>query len=152
LIKQNPRLRQYLTRCQHCGILFFTDPRNAGRKDIRCPFGCRQTLKKKNSNRRSREYYQTDEGRGKKKNLNDTRGKSGKNKPEETEQQLDTENEERIDQDLLVHLQLVAWHIEGRRIALDVIHTMVYTLLRQHSMYFHKKRAYHCSNFVKPPP
>ncbi len=37
-----------------------------------------------------------------KKRLIERRGKSGKNKPEEIEQQLDTENEERIDQDLLI--------------------------------------------------
>ena len=28
-----PHLRRCLKRCRHCRIFFFTDPRNAGRKD-----------------------------------------------------------------------------------------------------------------------
>src|SRR5438093_10096437 len=31
-------LRRCVTRCRHCGIFFLTHPRNAGRRDLGCPF------------------------------------------------------------------------------------------------------------------
>jgi hypothetical protein len=128
--------------------LFFTHPRNVGRQDIRCPFGCRQAHKKKSSNKRSKEYYQSAEGGEKKKELNERRGKSENNKPEKT----DADDKEHIDQDLLIHLQLVAWHIEGKCVALDMIRIMVKTLVRQHRIDRLKKRVYHCPDFFKQPP
>ena len=151
-MKNDPRLRQYPTRCRHCGILFFNDPRNAGRTDIRCAFGCRQAQKKESSNKRSKEYYQTDEGKEKKKELNRRRGESKESPPEETKRNLEAASEEPIDQDLLTHLRLVARHIEGRRIALETIRAMANALMRQHRMDFQKKRGYRRSNFAKTPP
>ena len=50
----------------HCGIRFLTDPRNAWRRNLRCPFGCRQHHRKQRSNQRSTAYYQTAEGKVKK--------------------------------------------------------------------------------------
>ncbi len=55
-----PHLRRCLKRCRHCRIFFFTDPRNAGRKDMRdvgrndlgCLFGCREAHRKQQSSRR----------------------------------------------------------------------------------------------------
>ena len=66
-------LRQCLRRCAHCRIFFFTDPRNAGRSDLRCPFGCRQTHRRDSSGQRSAAYYRTAAGRCKKKALNGKR-------------------------------------------------------------------------------
>jgi hypothetical protein len=63
-----------LTRCAHCGIEFLTDPRNAGRTNLRCPFGCRRHHRRQCSGRRSAAYYRTPSGRGKKKRLNGRRG------------------------------------------------------------------------------
>ena len=42
VLRAKPHLRACLTRCRHCRIFFLTHPRNAGRHDLRCPFGCRQ--------------------------------------------------------------------------------------------------------------
>jgi hypothetical protein len=53
--------------CCHCGIRFLTDPRNAERRNLRCPFGCREQHRKQSANRRSARYYRTAEGRRKKK-------------------------------------------------------------------------------------
>jgi hypothetical protein len=60
-------LGRCVVRCCHCGIRFLTDPRNAGRRNLRCPFGCREQHRKQCANRRSARYYRTAEGRQKKK-------------------------------------------------------------------------------------
>lgn len=66
-------MRPCLKRCKHCRIYFITDPRNRSRNDLGCPFGCRDAHRKASSNKRSSQYYQTDEGKQKKKQLNDRR-------------------------------------------------------------------------------
>ena len=47
-----------------------THPRNAGRRKLRCPFGCRQRHRRQRSNERSAAYYSTPEGKRQKKLLN----------------------------------------------------------------------------------
>jgi len=152
LIKKAPFLRQYLIKCKHCGIIFFTDPRNAGRQDIRCSFGCRQAYKKKSSKERSKDYYQTEEGKEKKKELNKRRKKSNANNQEKDYQELEVVDEKQMNNEILNYLQLVAWHIEGKRFSLKIILMKVKILLRQHSMYMLKKRVYHCSKINKQSP
>ena len=83
----NPLVRQYLLAldavlqvrpellgcdvvCAHCGIRFLTHPRNAGRLNLRCPFGCREFHRRQSSNRRGTAYRQTPEGQEKKRILN----------------------------------------------------------------------------------
>jgi hypothetical protein len=56
--------------CCHCGIRFCTHPRNASRRDLRCPFGCREHHRRQRGNARSRKHGQTDKGRANKKKLN----------------------------------------------------------------------------------
>ncbi len=56
--------------CCHCGIRFFTHPRNARRRNLRCPFGCREHHRRQRGNTRSRKHNQTDKGRANKKKLN----------------------------------------------------------------------------------
>jgi hypothetical protein len=62
--------------CCHCGIRFFTHPRNAGRRNLRCPFGCRRHHHRQRANQRSRKHYRTDTGRRAKKRLNGRRSLS----------------------------------------------------------------------------
>lgn len=73
ILRTKPHLRQNLTRCRNCRIYFITHPRNAGRKDLLCPFGCREAHHKQSSNQRSTAYYQSEEGKRKKKIQNDKR-------------------------------------------------------------------------------
>jgi len=61
--------------CCRCGIEFLTAPPNAGREDLRCPFGCRELHRRQQSNWRSTDYYRTNAGRVKKKKLNARRPK-----------------------------------------------------------------------------
>ena len=59
-----------MTHCVHCQIRFLTHPRNAGRRDLRCPFGCRDHHRRQRSSQRSTAYYQTTRGRRERKRLN----------------------------------------------------------------------------------
>ncbi len=74
VLDAHPGLRPCLKRCIHCGIEFLTDPRNAGRTNLRCPFGCRLHHGRRCSAERSAAYYRTDSGRWKKKRINGRRG------------------------------------------------------------------------------
>ena len=47
-----------------------THPRTPGRRELRCPFGCRQHHRRQGSSQRSTAYYQTVAGKWKKKRLN----------------------------------------------------------------------------------
>jgi hypothetical protein len=77
-------LRRGLVRCCACGIRFLSHPCNDGRADLRCPFGCREHHARTESNKRSVAYYQTEDGRNRKRALNATRsphsarGKTGR--------------------------------------------------------------------------
>jgi hypothetical protein len=121
VIKEHPRLKSCLKRCRHCGIVFLTDLRNAARCDIDCPFGCRNAYRKKRSTQRSTAYYQTAEGKFKKRQLNASRTSRGMPAP-------------RADQTLMVHLRVAASLIEGRPVPLADIVAMVRRILRQHSL------------------
>ncbi len=76
VVGSKPELRQCQTRCWHCGIFFLTDPRNAGRCDLGCPFGCREAHRKQQSTLRSVDYYRQPEGKVKKCALNGRRRKT----------------------------------------------------------------------------
>lgn len=82
VLRLKPWLRKCLARCRHCGIFFLADPRNAGRQDLGCPFGCSRAHRKKQSTRRSVAYYQEAEGKVKKQALNARRRKSPRRPPE----------------------------------------------------------------------
>lgn len=73
VLRSHPELRGCVAHCAHCGIRFFTHPRNAGRRDLRCPFGCRQCHRRERSRQRSAAYYRTAVGKRKKKRLNGRR-------------------------------------------------------------------------------
>lgn len=70
VLRLHGRLRRCLKRCWHCRIFFLTDPRNAGRLHLGCPFGCRDTHRRRESNRRSADYYRDEKGKEKKSRLN----------------------------------------------------------------------------------
>ena len=76
VLRLKPWLRKCLARCRHCGIFFLTDVRNAGRQDLGCPFGCRQAHRRRQSTRRSVDYYRQPEGKTKKRALNAQRRKT----------------------------------------------------------------------------
>lgn len=64
-----------LKPCYDCRILFLTAASNRERSNVRCVLGCRAMRKRDKSNRRTKGYYSTDEGKRKKRALNGQRGK-----------------------------------------------------------------------------
>lgn len=131
VIKQKPELTNYLTRCQHCQILFFTHPRNARRNDLLCPFGCREARRKQKSTERSVAYYRSKDGKGKKKELNKRRNQVKDIVVSTTDRPVGSklEADRRI---LLSHIQVVISLIEGHWVVLKSIEALVAKLLRQH--------------------
>jgi len=149
ILREKPHLQSCLARCRHCGILFITHPRNAGRQDLGCPFGCREAHRKMKAAQRSTDYYRTEEGKFKKKRLNDRRQHAGP--PTES---AGVQPAFVLDLRLLVHLQMVVGFIEGRSVSLEemVLLAVEFFRLRQHSIDFGKKRRYQCVNPQKSPP
>lgn len=147
IVKEKPHLRKCLTRCRHCRIWFFTHPRNAGRKDLGCPFGCRQSFRAKSAIQRSIEYYQSPEGKVKKRYLNARR--NGKSTPDEKPV---NDGEPALDQAVVCHIQLTTRLIEGRAVSLKEILGMIEQILRQLSIDKRKKLPYLGASDHDNPP
>jgi len=138
VLRAKPYLRGCLTRCRHCRIFFLTHPCNAGRNDLGCPFGCSEEHRKRHSNKRSVEYYRTEEGKLKKKIQNGKRGKAEAKADlgagaRGAERNL-TPDEHRFDAGMVRYLRMVTSLIEGRRVSLMEILAMLARAVRQHSM------------------
>ncbi|MGA9210385.1 MAG: hypothetical protein WB347_21500 [Terriglobales bacterium] len=73
MLQSHGQLQGCIAYCAYCGIRFLTHPRNAGRRNLRCPFGCREHHRRQQSCQRSTAYYQTAAGKAKKKRLNGRR-------------------------------------------------------------------------------
>ena len=123
-----------LTRCRDCGIFFLTHPRNAGRHDLRCPFGCRDAHRKRTSTRRSVDYYNTEEGKTKKKLQNGKRRQSERVPAVELDEPEPSREEIRWDAGIVDYVRMVTSLIEGRRVSRQEILEMLIRALRQHSI------------------
>jgi hypothetical protein len=132
VLRAQPELRRCRTRCRHCGIFFLTHPRNAGRRDLRCPFGCREAHRKRQSNHRSLAYYREDEGKGKKRALNAQRRKSPM-RPSPAPPPVDP-LPPAWPRPMFPYLQMVIGLIEGRPVRLGEVVAMLRRALRQHRM------------------
>jgi hypothetical protein len=141
VIKQQRELKNFLTRCRHCQILFFTHPRNARRNDLCCPFGCREARRKQKSTERSVAYNRSKDGKDKKKELNKRRNQV-KDIATSTTDRSDGNNVEGEGRILLSHIQLVISLIEGQRFDLKTIKALVAKILRQHRIDFKKNLFY----------
>jgi hypothetical protein len=139
LLREKPHLRAYLKRCKHCRIFFFTHPRNAAREDLRCGFGCREAHRRKNSTRRSVEFYR--ENKDKKRRLNRRRYllpaqplvESRAQQPPRTVDVEDVADAKPVPP-ILYHVRILISLIEGRRVGLDEIVAMLARNQRQHRM------------------
>ena len=114
-----------------------THPRNAKRRDLRCPFGCRQALKRR-STERSVAYYTTVEGKAKKKMQNGKRVRSGGGRapapPEARVLELHVA--------MVRYVAMVATPIEGRRVGEAEIIRRLARAMRQHSMARRRRMDY----------
>ena len=123
VLKAKPHLRECLSRCRHCRIFFLTHPRNAGRKDLGCSFGCKEAHRKGQSTQRSVEYYRGEAGQIKKAIQN------GKRKVARSATKAEPN-----EAPMLEHVRMVTSLIEGRRVSAEEIVAMIARVLRQHRM------------------
>jgi hypothetical protein len=132
VLRAQAELRRCLTRCRHCGIFFLTHPRNAGREDLRCPFGCRQAHRRHQSDQRSTAYYRDEAGKEKKRTLNAKRRKRPPPPPAPPSPLLVDEFPSAWPQTMLPYLQMVISLIEGRPVSLAEVVAVLRRALRQH--------------------
>ena len=136
VLRAKPRLRACLSRCRHCRIFFLADPRNAGRRNLGCPFGCREAHRKQQSTRRSVAYYRDPEGKKKKSALNQRRGKLTAPGPKTAAPRAcgPKNGSAQWNEAMVEHVRMVSSWIEGRRVSRKEILTVLAKVLRQHSM------------------
>lgn len=148
VLRTQPELRRCRTRCRHCGIFFLTHPRNAGRRDLGCPFGCRAAHRRRRDNQRTAAYYREEAGRDKKQALNAKRrkrptqqaapppsasGPSSSPPPPSPPSPADG-LPPAWPRAMLPYLQMVCWLLEHRPVSLREVVAMLLRALRQHRM------------------
>jgi hypothetical protein len=129
VLRSKPWLRKCQARCRHCGIYFLTDRRNAGRKDLGCPFGCSREHRRRESTRRSVAYYREPEGKVKKQALNGRRRSGGR---KASPVQVDWASWSL--RGILAYLCLLVGLIEGRRVERWEVMALLERTRRQHRM------------------
>jgi len=128
LLRDRPDLRPSLKRCRHCRILFFTDPRNAGRSDLCCGFGCRAAHRRQRDSRRTAAYYR--EHPEKKRCQNRKRYLLAARSQRES----GVQPQEGTAAPIVHHVRLIVSLIERRVVGLDEIIRMLGQKERQHRM------------------
>jgi hypothetical protein len=129
VLRHKPWLRRCLARCRHCGIFFLTDRRNAGRRDLGCPFGCSREHRRRESTQRSVAYYREPEGKVKKQALNARRRSRGtKSSP------APVDPAPRWLRALVAYVCVLVGLIEGRAVQRWEVVAMLERTRRQHRM------------------
>lgn len=128
LLRERPELRRYLKRCRHCRIFFFTDPRNAGRDDLRCGFGCREAHRRLCSALRSAAYYGSHPEKKRLQNRKRYLCSARTGVPALTPLRFD------IPSPIIRHVCVIVSLIERRRVGLDEVVTMLAKKARQPRM------------------
>lgn len=148
VLRSRPHLRRDLCRCRHCRIFFLTHPRNAGRSDLGCPFGCREAHRKQRSTERSVAYYATAEGKTKKKMQNSMRPQSGVR----VDANPPVPEAADVPAGMVGYVAMVASLIEGRPVSEEEIRRMLVRAMRQHSMARRRRMDYVVAELQKHGP
>jgi len=138
VLRSRPHLRRCLSRCRHCRIFFLTHPRNTGRRDLGCPFGCRKVHRKQRSTERSVAYYATAEGKAKKKMQNGKRAPGGVR----TDASPPAPETPELPAGMVGYVAMVASLIEGRPVSETEIVQILVRAMRQHSMARRRRMDY----------
>ena len=154
VLRAKPCLRQCLTRCRHCRIFFLTHPSNAGRRDLGCPFGCRDEHHKRRSSERSIEYYRSAEGKFKKKMQNGKRTKVAANEslPGQGQAAALEPRETSFNAHTVDYLRMAISLIEGRPVTTAEILEMLSRTMRQHSLVRGRRMDYVLRHLNKRAP
>lgn len=136
LLRERPDLRPYLKRCRRCRIFFFTDPRNIGRKDLRCGFGCRDAHRRHSSAGRSAAFYR--EHPEKKQRLNRRRYLiTASSSPEDG-----ANPKAALPLPIVRHVRVIVSLVERRQVGLDEILELLAKNGRQHRMVGQRRGPY----------
>jgi hypothetical protein len=154
-LRGRTELRQCVTRCRQCRIFFLTHPRNAGRRDLRCPFGCKEAHRKRRSTERSVAYYGTENGKTKKKIQNEKRGRGDAQADPHahllSDRQLELDGV-RFDAAIIGYVRMVTSLIEARQVSEDEIVEMLVRTMRQHRMVRRRRMDYVLAYLKKNAP
>jgi len=172
------QLERCLVVCQQCKIRFLTDPRNARRTNLRCPFGCRERARRQSANRRSTAHYRTPLGRETKERLNRRRYRRTPSVGDQVQRTVDTQAtsppEPRTDEGegkvelrlhgvvldessvvnsrMLPYLQMVVRLIEGIRLTCQELARLLRQAQRQRSLAFRRRIDYVLRFLHQHPP
>lgn len=145
-----PERRGCLKHCRACGIFFLTSPSNEKRRDLRCPFGCRDAHRRRESSRRVAAYYGTPEGREKKRALNRRRYEVGVNAASEGSAADDPTDES--DDSIAGYVCLLIGLISGRSVDREWVAAMHERISRQHRLRQSGRFDYRVEQLNKDPP
>ena len=167
-------LQPCVTHCAHCGIRFLTHSRNAGRRNLRCPFGCREHHRRQRSSQRSTAYYQTVAGKRKKEDHNRRRcwpsfaedpavPESHPQAPPAPISATDAAAELRLDgvvldessltnSPALPYVRMMVSLIEGVRVGVKELLALLRQALRQHSIASRRRTDYVLRFLWQHPP
>lgn len=148
VLRSQSHLRRCLSRCRHCRIFFLTHPRNAGRKDLRCPFGCREAHRKRRSTERSVAYYATAEGKAKKKMQNGKRAQGGVH----ADAHPPVPEAPQFPAGIVGYVAMVASLLERRRVSQAEMLRRLVRAMRQHSMARRRRMDYVVAQLQKHGP
>jgi len=126
-----------------------------GRRDLGCPFGCKEAHRKRRSTQRSVEYYGTKEGKTKKKIQNGKRS-YGEARADHHPQlrsapQLECDGV-RLDAATVSYVRMVTSLIEERQVSEDEIVEMLVRAMRQHSIARRRRMDYVLAYLKKNAP
>jgi len=178
VLESHPDLQRCVSYCVHCGIRFLTDPRCAGRRNLRCPFGCSKHHRRQKSNEHSAAYYRTPQGRQKKERLNARRYRRVDSVEELQQEVLDpsstSPNDDSADalsesfelclsgvtlrestlmnSPMLGYVRLVVRLVEGIELGTAELVRLLLQALRQHSMAYRRRADYVLAFLHKHPP
>ena len=148
VVRHKRQLRRCLRRCRHCGIFFLTHPRNVGRRDLGCPFGCQAAHRKWSSTARSVAYYQHEVGKEKKRMHNRRRRQNPRRADPSRGLALGPGEGEPPPpmpfpaSPVLRYVGMVVSWIEGRRVSPEEIVEMLARAVRQHSIFRRRRMEY----------
>ena len=142
VLRDKPWLRRRLSRCRSCRIFFLSHSCNAGRRDLRCPFGCRRAHRQWRSKERSVAYYRTPEGKRKKRLYNSKRKQKPLATPKTATPGLQETEPIRLPANLIRYLRIVTSWIEGRRVSEREILQLLERAMRQHSLARRRRMEY----------
>jgi hypothetical protein len=159
VLESHPQLGPCVAGCAYCGIRFLSDRRNAGRRDLRCPFGCRRHHRQRSSSQRSVAYYRTPVGKLKKQRLNARRDATTDHQRQPDPQQPSSLSQEPppsvsdhgfpaelsldgvlldepslLASPMLPYVRMVASLVDGMPLSLAEVVGLLRQALRQHSM------------------